>query len=141
MNPANTGTYTGNLIADPEHKQTSKGNSSCKVALSVYEKQIDGQHGSQILRFVAYGDTADNILKRCQKGTNVTFHFCEFKQWEHQGKHYNNFVIGRAVVNRNGVASQGQPATNQQATGYQPPAQSAGYNPGASANADEPPFR
>lgn len=68
-------TMAGNLVKDPDFKQTPKGTAVCSftVALNRRYKSKDGESKEEVsfIGCVAYGSTADFIAKNTKKGGRI----------------------------------------------------------------------
>jgi single-strand DNA-binding protein len=63
----------GNLVKDPEAKYTPSGKSVCNFTIAVgnSEKKEDGSYGAYFINCICWEKTADNMMKYCQKGSQV----------------------------------------------------------------------
>lgn len=65
---------TGNLVRDPESRQTSAGKSVCNftVAVNRREKDENGNNKADFFRVAAWGQMGENCQKYLSKGRKVT---------------------------------------------------------------------
>lgn len=65
---------TGNLVRDPESRQTSTGKSVCNftVAVNRREKDENGNNKADFFRVAAWGQMGENCQKYLSKGRKVT---------------------------------------------------------------------
>ena len=84
----------GNLGKDPERKGSGfNGNLVCKFSVGVSEK-IKGEKKTTWFNCIAFGSTAEYILRTCQKGTQV------FIDGPHRSELYNEKTYWTLFVNK-----------------------------------------
>ena len=63
--------FSGWITHEPDYGQTNSGKTYCNFSIGVLEKKYSDKQKTNFLKFVAYGQMADNLKKRIGKGTYI----------------------------------------------------------------------
>ena len=71
--------FSGWVTHEPEYGQTNAGKTYCNFSLGILEKKYSDKQETTYLKFVAYGQIADNLKKRIGKGSYLVISQCKAK--------------------------------------------------------------
>lgn len=109
----------GRLTRNPEQKTSQQGNTFVTLSLAVnHGKNSQGEEEATFIDLTAYGKTAENILKYCQKGSRLSVNAGNVKLEKWVGQNGNSGTSLRGMVQQMDIVD--WPENNQQVQPQQP---------------------